>query len=135
MNTITLRKVALVLISVTLGLSLIGCASKPSESAGKEVLIKDLARNDAIKVNGFKKTNGIEKTVDGVKKYTMEFEADIEYVKKGQAIGGGVLGLLLLPPVQAGTKQLLKGTIDFTKTEKGWVGETNALSLAAITKK
>jgi hypothetical protein len=131
----TLKKVVLLLISLMVAASLIGCASKPSESNGKDILVKDLSANTAIKVNGFRKTNGLEKTAEGVKKYVMEFEADIEYVKKGQTIGGGIIGVFLAPPVQAGTKQVLKGTMEFTKTEKGWVGETNVLSLAAINKK
>jgi len=131
----TSKKVVLILISLMVAVSLIGCASKPSESTGKDVLINDLSANTAIKVNAFRKTNGLEKTAEGVKKYVMEFEADIEYIKKGQAIGGGIIGAFLAPQVPEGTKQLLKGTMEFTKTEKGWVGSTNVLSLAAITKK
>jgi len=135
MNITTFKRASSIFISILFVISIIGCASKPSESSGKDILVKDLSANTAIKVTGFRKTNGIEKTAEGMKKYIMEFEADIEYAEKGQAIGGGLIGLFLAPPVPAGTKQLLKGTIEFTKTEKGWIGATNVLTLVAVTKK
>jgi general secretion pathway protein G len=90
---------------LVIGLNAVGCSKdRPTEAQGKSAILDKLNESapnsgGAIKLLSFRKTNGQDLEVNGVKMYKMEYECEIE--KSGQR-----------------TKET--GSITFEKTENGW---------------
>ena len=127
-------------------LPLLGCAAKPSQAAGRDVvqhLIEEKS-NGAIRLLSFKKTNAQQLSLLGVKMYVMYYEADIEFVE--DAWCGGLLDnpftcvryrrprepigdaqlmadTLMKDRVHNGQRKTVIGTLRFESSERGWAGE------------
>lgn len=124
-----------------------GCSSRPSKGDGKQI-IQDKINNESegrIELISFKKTNGLEKeSFDGRQLYTLEYDVVIEFTedckwlqgffsdlsfhtdlppKKNSGFSwGGFLNSLENPGrgMKKGQRLLIKGVIDFEKTDTGW---------------
>ena len=109
----------------------VGCSSAPSESDAQAVLESE--GKGLIKLVSFSKTNAILSEVQGVKVYTLEYEATIEFLEdcwwRGPRMGFSWLSkreprmISLYNRARAGQRELITGEMEFKKTEKGWRGE------------
>lgn len=116
------------------------CSQTPSVSDGKKIFEKAVQEQShgLIKGVNFNKTNGAEgKNMEGIKSYRMEFEAELEFMENGYWGGpfGGFEVIRGEPgPFNAfmfigknrankGQRTKITGTLNFVKTEKGWIGE------------
>ena len=106
------------LIYIALFAILGGCTGgSPSEADARLVVEKDGPRwsdgirDGTVKVMSFKKVNGQAMEIYGVKMYTMDYEVQLEFLKKD---GGH----------KVGDKVTYTGQIEFEKTEKGWQGKS-----------
>lgn len=119
-------------------------AGKPSEDDGKNVVLSKINAQSQGRIGlvSFKKTNGQDREVQGVKVYLMSFEANITFTEDcmwGEVHGSQWRGKFLTEPgiprgVMAsfdnmdkrpgkrGSQTLVKGTVIFQKTEQGWQG-------------
>lgn len=141
MCTKTLSKIMLCLSITLLLVLLVGCSSTPSASDGEKILVDTIQKqsNGLIKLSSFKKTNGQSGEMMGVKLYSMEYDAEIEFQEDcywGGFLGGfeairpnpGALGEVAnrmggRRPAKKGQHEKIKGKIQFEKTEKGWRGQ------------
>jgi hypothetical protein len=120
----------IVLIAVTLTT---GCSSIPDEKQGKLEFqgMLDKYFPQRYSVESFIKTDGIPSERNGIKMYTMEFEADIKSLKKARGtisllrmqslrniFGGEILQAILFLEKDKIAK--IRGKLAFIKTEKGW---------------
>ncbi len=121
---------------------LIGCSSTPSGSEGREILETTIHTNSEglIKLVDFEKTNGQEGELFGVKIYSMEFKAEIEFASDCYWNDAFQVSTQLRPMwaqmqgLQKGTartKQTITGTIHFEKTEEGWRGDLSSTRVLA----
>lgn len=127
-----------------------GCSSAPSASDAEKVvenqihkqtqdLIKvGLIQQGLIKLVGFEKTNAQKADVMGIKVYTIEYQAEIEFLDDcwwGGPLEGMVFEAIPGEPgpfnaflymgkkrVRKGQREKVRGEIQFEKTEKGWRG-------------
>ncbi len=119
-----------------LGLALLGACTHgtPSEGDGKKVFENLLEHGRGAKVASFKKVNGQQVEQFGVKAYSLDFEAMVEYPKgfHPECINAhGMQGLACMRYLSGpddrflkeGAKQKIAGSINFMQTEKGWKGE------------
>lgn len=116
-----------------------GCSSTPSESDAQRELESKIAKESGglIKLVSFTKTNAILSEVQGVKVYTLEYEATIEFLEDrswlhrtyGVVPGIGFFRVIQHKPhgrerekksVKAGQRESITGEIKFEKMEKGW---------------
>lgn len=115
------RIVVLAFLSL-LSCSLCACSSSyPSESDGRQAL--EGRSGGLYRITSFRKTNGQRSETSGVKRYSLEYEADAECLKVNwnspyppltDAFAGG-------PQCTAvGQIHKMKGTISFEQTENGW---------------
>jgi hypothetical protein len=121
-------------------LMLAGCGkSQPSESDGEKIIRDKIAGQSEghIKLVSFKKTNGQAKEEEGISKYNLEYQAEIEFDKDcvWQYMGGGYFILYKIAELPSdwdgkfggatmkrGQHVKLSGTVVFQKKENGWVG-------------
>jgi len=117
------------------------CSNSPSSDAENVLRAKiDSQSGGGIKLVAFKKTDGQSQTVGNVEAYVLQFTADIEFEKDGTwlnsetpgtvsfsigpAEAAGSVALVIDPhghlQVAHGMRASIAGTIDGTKTEKGW---------------
>ncbi len=109
-------------------LVLAGCSSNPSETDAKAILEKNLNelakrpenKGVEIKLKSFKKTNGLPQEANGVKFYTLSYEAEFEC--SNDIIKYDELSGIKTPKYKRGLNQK-KGEITFKKSEKGWAQE------------
>jgi len=102
---------------------LFGCGgqSTPSESDGKAVMDNmTAAAHVPAHVKSFTKTNGVMQDVGGVKHYTMQYEAELEYTED-------VPGPLGEPQIKKGDVKKQTGSMEFQQTEKGWQGQDDKI--------
>ncbi len=127
-------------------LPLLGCAPKPSQAAGRNVVQRLIEQksNGAIRLLSFKKTNAQQLSLLGVKIYVMYYQAEIEFVE--DAWCGGLLDnpftcvrdrrprdpildtrlmadTLMKERVHNGQRKTVTGTLRFESSERGWAGE------------
>ena len=116
------------LLAVWIGFGLLGCSeSLPSESDARQSYTVKYGRElngGVFTLDSFKKINAQESEVFGVKMYTVEYEAQITYLKDHSAYAAlGGLGEYLGPTIgtgRQGEQKNLRGQIIFEKTENGW---------------
>jgi hypothetical protein len=141
MDTKLLSKIVLYFSMTILLAFLVGCSSTPSASDGKKVLADTIHQQSKglIKLVSFNKTNGQSAEVMGTKQYSMEYDAEIEFLEDcywGGFLGGfeaikpnpGAFGEIAnlmggKRPAKKGQHEKIKGKIQFEKTEKGWRGQ------------
>jgi hypothetical protein len=125
---------------------LAGCSSTPSASEGREVLEKQIENQSkgVIKLLTFRKTDGQEGELMGVRLYAMDFQADIEFNQDcywGGPFGGfevmtgepGPFNAFMFMgkrKARAGERFTISGKLQFQKTEKGWKGKLASSNLA-----
>lgn len=116
-----------------------GCSSTPSESDAKKILETKIVEQSRglIKLVNFTKTNAQFGEKEGVKIYTLEYEATIEFLEDGSWLhrtygvvpGIGFFRVIQHKPygrerekksVKAGQRESITGEIKFEKMEKGW---------------
>ena len=125
-----------------------GCSSQPSAGDAERVIQQkiDSQSGGRIKLAGFTKTNGQKGELLGVQIYSLEYEAEIEFMEECKWIqepfSQQVSFRTAVPPKQPdggfrwdnfmddrmnpgtvmkkGQRQKLKGSVDFEKTERGW---------------
>jgi hypothetical protein len=123
-----------ILIAVLLFLP--SCTTKPSEAEGRAALSSFLSQrygSTPLTVVRFQKTNGQDANVGGIRSYLMYYTASIDFpsgyrtnciLEDGsfpsfdcnlQSAGGAP------PPVRAGARVDLQGTISFQEAEQGWL--------------
>lgn len=131
MNNIKIFKILCIL---TLGLLLFaGCTGKPGEELARSELQKKLDKyfRQRFSVEDLKKTNGISSEKNGIKMYSLEFEAVIKALRvppRNIAIWNvsGIkqrFGNRFIQDIYFLKKDevaVLQGTMKFIKTEKGW---------------
>ena len=112
---------------------LTGCFgdSPPTESDARSVFENQLGKkfkDGTIKINSFKKINGLSREASGIKIYTLEYEAEIEYPnglntqcisKNGKFMGWDCWRV---ETAEVGKKIKKNDEISFTMTENGWKG-------------
>jgi hypothetical protein len=151
------------LISVSVGV--FGCSSQPSESDGQRALEKKVSDESKkrIRLVTFKKTDGQQQELLGVKLYKLEYECEIEFLQDCKwlttgILGGGHSGFQIAEPtanqsdnskfnwnqflndtqnpgtpMKKGERQKIAGAIVFEQTEKGW-RSTDAGEMKLISK-
>lgn len=141
----TNRPISRGILSVAFAVFLLGgCTSSPSEATGRKAFEASIAKSAAglAKVVSFQKVNGQESDLMGVKVYSMEYKAEVEFSadcrwgigNRGNIVattsnnsmelmsvmigvqGGG------LKSVKKGQRETVTGALQFEKTEKGWRG-------------
>jgi hypothetical protein len=114
--------VGLVLASI-----LVGCSGKPSETDAQN-LFEDQLPKEFCKLIRFAKTNAQSSEQSGVKMYTVEYEAEVEYLKDCMK---NSMNRIVEDPGMAptgctrfkkGQRDLWRGLLTFGETEKGWKG-------------
>lgn len=115
-----------------------GCSGPPSESAGKQIVEKQIQSqsNGLIKLLSFRKTNAI----DGGNAYRMEYEVEVEYLDEARVFQDPSLNgpfyaergrvtsvLFMMEQRKKGENVKLSGSLGFEKTEKGWRGSDGAI--------
>ena len=149
------------ILMVSLCAAITGCSSKASEVDGKKAVQNQITQDaqGRITLIGFHKTNGQEAEVNGVKLYSMEFEAEIEFSEACRWLQDGsyqrnptfrtaakpssnrTQTLALLDHISTGDSSLMEkgqrakivGTIAFMKKENGWsVVKVNLASATLI---
>jgi len=128
------------IINITIAVSLLtafltGCFgnSSPTESDARSVLENQFGKrlqDGTIRINSFKKVNGLSREIAGTKVYTLEYEAEIEYPngQNAECAEGGRLYRKMacwassMKPIKVG--EIIKNNkeIVFTLTENGWRG-------------
>ena len=118
------------ILSFLIIIALFGCSSNPSENDGRTValnLIKKTNSEKYLKLNSFKKINAIETEVFGQKNYTIDYEVEIEILRRTVYLSGFQASeppiISILRPVEAGYIKTFKGSFLFQKTENGWLGQ------------
>lgn len=117
---------------------LISCTGggNPSESDARKVFENQLGdnyKNGHIKLNYFKKTNGMMQEVMGMKVYTLDYEVEMKYPNglNTQCIreDGRFAGwhCWMVETHKVGEKLQQNGSITFTLTENGWKGSDNEI--------
>jgi len=128
-------------------LSLLGCASRPDQLAGRTVAehLIEQKSNGAIRLLSFKKTNAQQLSLLGVRMYVMYYQAEIEFVEDAWCGGplndpftcvryrqprrGALLDTQLMMDtlmkerVGKGLRKTITGTLRFESSERGWAGE------------
>ena len=131
----TQTKIARHITLILVALFLAGCSGPPSESAGKQVVEKQIqdASKGLMKLVSFRKTNA----TGGGSAYQMEYEVEVEFTEdavvrtgllsagpffayRGLDISKDITGTLLQR--RKGEKAKHAGILVFEKTEKGWRG-------------
>ncbi len=111
----------------TIALLTLACAAdKPTEAFAKTVFDEDMTKR-TYKVVSFRKTDGKSLDRDGVKRYVMDCEAELEHTR--DPVGPRFLQLPDIDPkyriridqAKAGTRVNVKFQIFFEKRESGWV--------------
>jgi hypothetical protein len=111
-----------------LGLLVSSCgSSKPSESEGRSLLEQEYKNNTDLKMVAFGKTNGQSVGEQG---YIMSFSATFQVIStRGYCRGSFEYGVCYdgteVPVIPNGGTLTRRGTIEFTKTENGWVGRVS----------
>ena len=111
----------------------VGCSMKPTDADAKRFIEQKIQTNSngLVKLIDFKKTNGIDKEIQGQKLYKMEWVATIEFsddclinttsfVAVRQPKGFEQFLHLDKKQAQKGTQIQIPGSTEFTKTENGW---------------
>ena len=120
------RRIAIVL---SIAIFLINCGlSTPSESDARAIFEKKYEqeiKDGLVKVTKFKKVDGQSGELAGVKFYTFQYEAEIEYPKglhpECENPGPGISACGFWIKFKAvGAKETSTGKIQFEKTENGW---------------
>lgn len=117
------RILSLIAISILL-LSFSACSSLPSEANGRESLERRGSQEDGFyrfSVKSFRKTNGQEQEVSGVKLYKMEFVAEIK-CERDHSFSGDISLFCHKDEVSTRT-----GSVSFEKTEQGWIAKNITL--------
>jgi hypothetical protein len=128
------RKTAVIMgFALAIAMSILGCKGigedRPSEAEGKAAIldqIKNLPETEnggAIKLVGFRKTDGQAIEVFGAKGYRMEYECEIEFTRDCNYTGNGFTSLRLYDMslnVKSGERRKVTGYVEFEKTENGW---------------
>ena len=125
------------IILALLTLVLSGCGGQPSEIQGKQILETRLSRElrgAPFEITSFLKINGQEGQYSGVPFYRMMYQAQVvlpegnhpECVKRGSEFVGFDCTLKFgnptgIGPQERGASLMSKGTIEFQKTENGWI--------------
>ena len=114
-------------LAALLAVSLCGCGGngQPSEADGRKYFESNLRADDlhgTPHLLNFHKTNGLAAEVNGIKIYSLEYEAEVHYDELPPQPGG--FTNRMQPAIPAETKTE-KGTVEFHNTEKGWVGPDN----------
>jgi len=112
---------------------LVGCSGPPSESAGKQIVQKQIQEQSKglIQLVSFRKTNA----TGGDAAYSMEYEVEIEFLDTVRVFqdpnmngpfyaekGTMSASTFMMQQRQKGERVKQSGTITFSKTEKGWRG-------------
>ena len=98
-------------------------ASFPTEADAKKVLENQIVakgQTDTVRVNIFRKLKGQISEFNGAKTYTLEYEAELEYLRD-------IPETATTKGVSKGAKEKIKGTIKFDQTANGWIGEDEKL--------
>lgn len=118
----------------------------PSTAEGRAAFEQEVTkelRGSRFTVSGFEKTNGQPAEINGVPNYTLFYSAKVDYpegyrtecLQEFRGIEGFQVGMRCATdfnfsktpfrPAQAGASVEVKGTIQFSKTENGWLaGQT-----------
>lgn len=104
-----------------------GCGGKPSESDAQSVF-EDQLPKDFCRLIRFTKTNAADSEEAGMERYTVEYEAEVEYLKDCmkdamhrivEDPGAAPIGCTRL---KKGQRDTWRGLLTFGKTERGWKG-------------
>jgi hypothetical protein len=129
-----MRKQGLFLTLATIAaLALAGCADKaPGDATGAKVLRNLLDKNGVgAKLVSFKKTQGREVKRSDAQAYEFWYEAELQFPEDLDAKCSdekdrgtcAYLGLSSDRSFKKGEVLTSEGTLNFVKTDKGWVGE------------
>lgn len=125
------------MLGILLTAFLAACSDTPTVDAGKEAFGHRLQKDSQgvqIQIVDFQKTNGQAFERDGIKGYHLFYRATVafpagyrpECVQRGSNFAGfncvlAFAGKAGLKPVPAGASVAFAGTIDFERTENGWI--------------
>ena len=134
------------LLATFAALLITGCSSSvPSDEDGKALLVNQINSESQgrIKLLRFQKTDGQASKSEGVERYKLEFDIEIEFLEdckwvlgfgghptfqtvkaRAQSSGFSIQSFLTdtAPVVKKGHHEKLMGFMNFQKTEKGWRG-------------
>lgn len=97
--------------------------SFPTETDGKKVIENQIVakgQTNTVRVNSFRKLNGRISEFNGAKTYSLEYEAEFEYLRD-------IPETDTTKGFSKGAKEKFKGTMRFDQTAKGWIGEDEKL--------
>jgi len=114
-------------IGIIMASVIAGCDGKPSEADARSAF-EDQLQTEYCKLIRFTKTNAVDSQESGMKRYTVEYEAEVEYLKDCmkdemhrivEDPGTAPMGCTRF---KKGQRDVWRGTLTFGKTEKGWRG-------------
>jgi hypothetical protein len=127
------------MLGILLTAFLAACSDTPTVGAGEEAFeqhVQRVSQGVQIQIVDFQKTNGQSFERDGIKGYHLFYRATVafpagyrpECVQRGSSFAGfdcflGFAGKAGLKPVPAGASVAFAGTIDFERTENGWIAK------------
>lgn len=143
-----MRRKFQILVGLAVALNTIffsSCSSTPSTSAAEEFIRNRIKQEsgDKIRLISFQKTNGQETTPNGVPSYTLEYEAEIEFLERcrwgtkngfdgtwrgdfavsppedAPGFNGGIFAPFRDAEKDSRTK--VRAFVVFQKTEQGWI--------------
>jgi hypothetical protein len=119
------KRIIIALATSFLLSTLCGCgASLPTEEAVKEAIQRN---SGPIKVVSFHKTNGQRSVINGVEKYTMECNVEVEFTE--DCFYGGLTGAMRADRIRLepgwdrkkkGERAVESRVLTFEMTENGW---------------
>jgi ADP-ribose pyrophosphatase YjhB (NUDIX family) len=123
-------------LAIAMALALAGCGegTPPGDAAGAKVLRNLLEKTGVgAKLVSFKKTQGREVKTPNVNAYEFWYEAELQFPQDLDAKCSdekergkcAYLGLSADQSFKKGEILRSEGTLNFVKSEKGWVGEDN----------
>ena len=117
-------------------LSLAGCNAGPppvpSDDTGRQVVERLMEQSSRqfgsqARLVRFEKTNGQRQEVNGVRLYTMDYNAQFECVRSASTALTGMLGDPCPRGRRAGHPFSRRGTLRFEETEQGWRAEDGSV--------
>jgi hypothetical protein len=116
------RALSVTLVMVALTMPLNSCSSLPGDSDGRQYLEAKGNEEKLFKVNSFTKT----KTWGDETHYAIQYEAELECLKSNAPVPGAFPRMaqpfgIDVDCARAGQIVKHEGTLQFAKTQKGWV--------------